>query len=182
VLYARLLGPSWPLAAEAIRATHAPGTTVRAHGRLRIVHGAGPLAAFLIWVLRLPRASEAADTRLTITPHAGGEEWLRTFDDRRLQTRQYEARDGALAERVGILELRFRLEVLEGSLVFRPREAALMLGPLRIPLPTGLAPAIEAREDAAGERQIRIHVRLVLPAVGPLITYEGIIHIEEPRS
>jgi hypothetical protein len=182
VLYARLLGPSWPLAAEAIRATHAPGSTVRAHGRLRIAHGSGPLAAFLIWLLRLPRASEAADTRLTITPHAGGEEWLRTFDDRRLQTRQYEAGDGALAERVGILELRFRLEVLEGSLFFRQRDAALIVGSMRIRLPTGLAPSIEAREDPAGERRIRIHVRLVLPAVGPLITYEGIIHIEEPRS
>jgi uncharacterized protein DUF4166 len=86
VLYARLLGSSWRLAAEPIRVAHSSEATIRAHGRLHIAHGRSPVARFLIWLLRLPRASDAAETRLVITPRAGGEEWLRTFDDRRFFT------------------------------------------------------------------------------------------------
>jgi hypothetical protein len=181
LLYARLLGSSWRLAAEPVRLIHATEAPVRAHGRLRIAHGSTAAAGFLNWLLRLPRASDAAETRLVVTRRDNGEEWLRTFDDRRLNTRQYEARDGTLAERVGILEFRFRLEVSEGSLLFRQVGAAVMLGPIRLRLPSSLAPRIEAREDAAGERQLQIHVCVALPVAGPLVTYEGNIHIEEPR-
>ena len=182
MLYARLLGSSWPLAAEPVRIAHASDATIRAHGCLRVAHGRSPAARFLAWLLRLPRAGDAAKTRLVITPRADGEDWLRTFDDRRLHTRQYEAGDGELAERVGLLEFRFRLEVSQGSLLFRQVDAALMLGSLRLPLPAAWTPEIEAREEPAGARQIRIHVRVVLPALGPLLTYEGLIHIEESRA
>ena len=181
MLYARVLGSSWRLAAEPVRLIHSTEAPVRAGGRLRIAHGSTAVAGFLNWLLRLPRASDAADTRLVVTRRDNGEEWLRTFDDRRLNTRQYEAGDGTLAERVGILEFRFRLEVADGSLLFRQVDAAVMLGDMRLRLPSSLAPRIEAREDAAGERQLQIHVRLLHPVFGHLVTYEGIIHIEEPR-
>jgi len=133
-------------------------------------------------VLRLPRASAAAETRLVITSDADGERWRRTFGDRRLDTRQYRAGDGDLAERIGILELRFRLEVSEGGLVFRQRAAAFLWGPVRVPLPAAWAPTVDAREDAAGRRQVRIHVGVALPALGPVLTYDGTIEIEEARA
>ena len=99
-----------------------------------------------------------------------------------LDTRQYRAGDGDLAERIGILEFRFRLEVSEGSLLFRQREAAFLWGPVRVPLPVAWAPTVDAREDAAGRRQVRVHVRVALPVVGPLLTYDGIIDIEETHA
>ena len=86
---------------------------------------------------------------------------------------------GELAERIGLLEFRFRLEASEGSLVFRQVGAALLLGSLRLRLPAASAPRVDAREDPAGPRQIRVHVRVVLPAVGPLLTYEGTMNIED---
>jgi hypothetical protein len=178
-LYARLLGSSWPQVAEPIRVAHASGSTVRAHGRLRIAHGRSHVARVLAWLLRLPRTSDAAETRLVVTSHADGERWLRTFDDRRLDTRQYQAGDAALAERIGILELRFRLEVSEGSLLYRQIEAALLCGPIRLRLPAAWAPSVEAREDPAGARRVCVHVRVMVPVLGPVLTYDGTIDIED---
>ena len=88
-LYARLLGSLWLQLAEPIRLAHASGPTVRARGRLRIAHGRSRAARFLAWVLRLPRASDAAETRLVVTSGADGEQWLRTFDGRRLNEDTY---------------------------------------------------------------------------------------------
>jgi len=132
--------------------------------------------------LRLPRANDAAETRLVVTSAADGEQWLRTFDDRCLETRQYQAGDFELAERLGVLEFRFRLEASEGSLLFRQLEAAFLYRSVRLRLPAAWAPRVEAREDPAGAHQIRVHVRVVLPAIGPVLTYDGTIDIEETRA
>lgn len=132
--------------------------------------------------MRLPRSSDAAETRLVITPRADGEEWRRTFDDRRLDSRQYEAGDGDVAERIGLLEFRFRLEVSDGSLLFRQLDAALVCRSVRVRLPWALAPRVEAREEPAGARRIRIDVRVAVPVLGTVLTYDGIIHIEEARA
>lgn len=181
-LYARLLGSSWLQLAEPVRFAHASGSTVRARGRLRIAHGRSHVARLLARLLHLPRASDAAETRLVITSGADGEQWLRTFDDRRLDTRQYQAGDCELAERIGALEFRFRLEASEGSLLFRQLEAAFLFGSVRLRLPATWAPRVDAREDPAGAHQIRVHVRVALPALGPVLTYDGIIDIEEPGA
>jgi hypothetical protein len=183
LLYARLLGSSWHRAAEPVRLAHGSEETTRAHGCLCIAHGERRAARLLAWLLRLPPAGDAVDTRLVITTRVDGEDWLRIFDGRRLRTRQYEAAaDRQLGERVGLLEFRFRLEVSDGALVFRQVDATLMLGSLRVRLPAAWTPEVQAREAPAGARQIRIHVRVMLPAIGPLLTYEGLLHIEDSRA
>jgi hypothetical protein len=131
------------------------------------------------WLLRLPRASDAADTRLVVTSCANGERWRRTFDGRRLDTRQYLVGDSVLAERIGILEFRFRLEVSAGNLLYRQIEAAFLCGPVRVRLPAACAPRIEARETPAGAREVRIHVGVTLPFLGSLITYDGTMNFED---
>ena len=181
-LYARLLGSSWPQLADPVRIIHGTNATVRARGRLRVTHGRSHLARVVARVLRLPCACDAADTRLTITPGADGETWLRSFGDRQLDTRQYEAGAGELAERIGVLEFRFRLEALEGSLLFRQLEAAVLLGSMRLPLPASCVPRVEAREDAAGADRVCVHVSVTLPALGPILTYDGTIAIEDVRA
>src|SRR5260221_7796002 len=171
-LYAGVMGSAWLELAEPIRVAHA-STTVRARGRLRIGHGRGPAARWLARLLGFPRANDGAETRLVITPDAGGELWRRTFDERRLDTRQYRAGDGELAERFGVLELRFRLDASQGSLVFRQTEAAFLCGTVRLRIPAVLAPRVDAREDPAGARQASIPVRVVLPEGGPPFRNQG---------
>ena len=181
-LYAGLLGSAWMELAEPVRAAHASGSTVRGRGRLRIAHGRGHAARWLARLLRLPRASQAADTWLVITAGAGGEQWHRTFDDRRLVTRQYPAGDGELAERFGILEFRFRLEASQGSLIFRQVEAAVVCGRVRLKIPAAWAPRVDACEDPAGARRTSVHVRVELPLVGPLLRYDGTIDFKETAA
>lgn len=181
-LYARLMGSSWLQVAEPVRAAHPAGSTVRAHGRFRIEQGDSYPAHLLARLLRLPRPSAGADTRLVVTPGDDGEQWRRTFDDRRLDTRQYQAGDGELAERIGFLEFRFRLEATDGSLRFRQVEAALLFGAVRVRLPSAWAPTVEAREDPALANQVRVHVRIALPAVGTVLTYAGTMEIETTRA
>jgi hypothetical protein len=159
---------------------HSPEPAIHARGRLRIAHGRSSLARFMARALRLPRASDAADTTLVVTSGADGERWHRTFDDRRLDTRQYAAGTLVLAERFGILEFRFRLDVVDGSLCFRQIEAAFRLGAARVRLPAGWAPSIEAREDPAGARHVSIEVRVTIPSLGPVLAYDGTIEIEAP--
>lgn len=181
-LYAGLLGPAWLELAEPVRAAHASGPTVRARGRLRITHGRSQAARWVARLLRLPRATEAADTRLVVTSSDGAEQWRRTFDGQRLDTRQYRAGGGDLAERFGVLELRFRLEASQGSLIFRQVAAVLLCGMVRLRLPAVLAPTVDAREDPAGARRVSVHVNVALPAVGPVLTYDGTIDIEDPGA
>ena len=175
-LYAQLLGAAWPQVAAPVRCAHDGRSTV--HGRLRIGHGRNRSARLLARLLRLPRASAAAETRLVVTSEARGEQWRRTFDGRRIDTRQFGCDGCVLAERIGVLEFRFRLEPADGSLVFRQVAAAIVFGRFRVGLPEAWAPRIEAREDPAGAGRMGVHVRVTLPAVGPVLTYDGTVGIE----
>ena len=177
-LYARLLGPDWLLLAEPVRCAHASSST-RARGSVRIAHGRGPVVRLLAALLCLPRPNAAAETRLVITAEDGAQRWDRTFDGRHIDTRQYETDEGELAERFGMLELRFRLAPSGGGLIFRQVKAAVMVGSLRLPLPGSWLPIVEAREDPAGARRISVHVRVMVPAIGPLMSYEGMFDIED---
>jgi hypothetical protein len=182
VLYARLLGSAWHQLAEPVRVAHTSLSTIHAVGRLRVGHGRSHVARLVAWLLRLPRAADAAETRLVVTPDGAGERWLRTFANRRLETVQYEAGDGELAERIGILELRFRLHVSDGSLLFHQVAAAVRWASIRVRLPALCAPYVEAREDPAGPHHVCIHVRVEAPALGTVLTYDGTMDIEDARA
>lgn len=177
-LYRRILGTSWLELAVAVRRAHLnPGeVSLRGAGSFQVRHGAGLLARLLTWLLRMPPATGAAKTRLVVTPLGRGERWERSFDDRFLVTTQREAREGGLIERFGPLELRFRLEVMGGALLYRQAGAALRLGALNVPLPRWMAPCVEAREEPAALDLTHVLVAVAVPVIGHLISYEG--HIE----
>jgi uncharacterized protein DUF4166 len=182
-LYIRVMGDAWARVAEPVRCMHTHGATVRAHGRLRVEHGRHPLARALAWVLRLPRPGAATETRLLVTHRADGDHWLRTFSGRHLETRQYHSSGSELAERFGVLEFRFRLEPSEdGGIRYVQRSVEFLLGPVRVPVPASWGPRVEAREAPAGPRRVVVAVRVALPAVGPLITYDGCMTIEDTSA
>jgi len=61
------------------------------------------------------------------------------------------------------------------------REAAVLFGPVRLRIPAAWAPQVEAREDPAGPTRINVAVRVVLPGIGQLIAYDGLVDIEDLR-
>ena len=132
------------------------------------------MARTLAWLARLPAAGEAVDIQLLVTAWDGGEKWQRTFAGKPLVTLQSDRPDGLLAERMGFVEMRFRLEVVGGALAYRTTSAALCLGSLRVPLPHWFSPRVRALERTGGEGdQIDVSVEVHLRVLGCLLAYDG---------
>lgn len=150
---------------------------IHAAGTFRVKHG----RSFLAWLARLPAAGEIVNVRLVLTPKGLGEEWQRTFAGRPFVSFQTLRPDGLLAERIGLLELRFCLSVDSGGLLYRSVSAAFCVGPLRLPLPHGTSSWTTAWEKpGATPGQIHVRVEVRLPLVGVILVYEGGMAIEEP--
>jgi len=153
----------------------------------QVSQGSNGLARTLARLARLPAAGNAVDVRLQVTAQEEGEEWRRTFAGRPLVSMQFNRPDGRLngvmVERMGIVEMRLRLEVVGGALNYQTVSAALRLGSLRIPLPRWLSPYVMARERAVGDmNQIHVSVEVTFPLLGRLIAYDGILtQIEAQR-
>lgn len=177
VLYARLLGPAWLDLPPGIRSLHL--TDDAATGRFEFHHDRGVAARIARWVLRLPSAA-ALDVRLTIDRDTDSERWTRTLGQRRLVTTQRGLPDRLLAERFGVLEVRFRLRVVEGALTYAQASAALALWRLRVPLPRWVAPWVEAREACVDGRDPHVQVRISMPLIGLVTSYGGRIRTERP--
>ena len=132
--------------------------------------------------LRLPRANAAAETRPVVTSRDGGrpgggpstiDVWPR--GSTRLATAS--SANGLVSWSFG-----FASKCQSEASSFDKSTRHSCLDPSACEFPAAWAPRIEAREDPAGAHQIGIHVRVVLPALGPVLTYEGIIDFEEQRE
>jgi hypothetical protein len=179
-LYPRLLGVGWNEVAPSIRRLHLESGPVRMAGTFCVRHGKSRLTRWLIRVLRLPAEGDDLPTRLVVERQGDGERLLRTFADRPFVTIERVAGNGLLAERFGLMELRFRLEVQNGAILHRHMATTVRLGALAIPLPGWLAPQVTASEQPIpGTDQAQVCVQVVVPWVGLLISYEGTVAREE---
>jgi len=181
-LYPQLLEDAWLELDKGVRRLHinTDGENVQAVGTFRVQHGKGWLARLL--VLPMPPASEAVTTRLTVTRRGRGELWSRMFGRRPLVSTQTAGPDRLLIERMGFLELRFRLEASNGALHYKCTHAALCVGPLRISLPRWLSPQISGHEESGNSPQgTLVSVSVTAPFAGFLLSYEGNMEAERPR-
>ena len=174
-LYREVLGKDWLALTENIRLAHSVGREM--NGTFRIAYGTGWLAKQLARRSPLPCAAAAADTRLTIFADDDGERWERRFDGAAFTTRQWQGRHGQLVERFGEWELHFKLRVEAGNLFYQPSGARLCLGAWHIPMPLACAPNVFAKEMSDGVARVLVSVRVTLPLVGLLITYEGHLNV-----
>jgi hypothetical protein len=179
-LYPRLLGAAWQALDPAVRAAHAGDTAVRAEGVFRVCRAPGRFARLLLDAARVPPASAAAEMRLVVCRRGPLERWQRSFGGRPLMTIQTEAPAGRLAERLGVLEFRFRLAVEDGALLYVQEAVLIRLGPLRLALPGWLAPRVagrerpvESTEDDRTHSWTSVAVEVTTPRGGPLFSYRG---------
>jgi len=99
------------------------------------------------------------------------------FGDWPLVSRQTTDGD-VVVERFGPVEVRFRLEVIDGALRYRLVGSRLRVGPLAFPLPLRAS----ASERARGASTIDVAVAVSAPMLGRLVAYEGTLtHIEVER-
>ena len=179
-LYPKLLGSSWHDLDNEMQWFHGSGRTIHAVGVFQVRRGSNTLTRTLAQLARLPAAGEAVDVQLQVTTREENEEWRRTFAGRPLvsmQSYRPDGRlDGVMVERMGIVELRFRLEVVGGAINYHTVGAAVRFGSLHVPLPHWLSPCVTAWERAVGDmNQIHVSVNVTFPLLGRLISYEGLL-------
>ena len=143
-------------------------------GTFTVCNGIGRLARLLTRCRAVPPAADACPIRVTIRRRGAEEHWLRRLGEARLVTVQRGLAGGLLAERLGGLELLFRLAVEDGALDYRQVGLVLRLGRHRARLPNWLAPCVAAHErpDADGI-STNVAVEVTTPAGGLLFSYRG---------
>ena len=181
-LYPKLLGDSWRDLDQAVRRLHSCDAPVNAVGTFQIWQGSNWFARALARQARLPGAGEAVNVRLYISVRGDAEEWRRFFADKPFVTLQSARDGGLLAERVGRVELRFRLNVVGGALTYQSVSAALCLGAWRVSLPRWCTPQVTACERVTAEGDLDVSVDVHLPRLGCLVAYHGRLTQGEAQS
>jgi hypothetical protein len=171
------MGPQWDGLPAAVQRAHRPSAALR--GTFEVRHGRSPLARALARMLRCPREAAGVEVTLEIEAGGGAEWWHRTFDGRRMTTRQRPEAAGVLNERFGPLELLFRLQVEGGGLRFHQVGARGRLAGLALPWPRWCRPEVEAlaRAEPGG---VGVRVAVSLPRIGLLVSYAGRLEVPEP--
>lgn len=179
-LYPKLLGPAWQQLDPAVQRAHTDDALTHAVGVFQVRRAPGGLLGRIFDLVHVPRASDAVQVRLTVRHRGLVERWHRTFGGRPLVTIQSEGPGGLMAERIGALEFRARLSVVDGVLLYRHAGLVLRLGPLTIPLPDWLSIKVDGREgpaggpDGAGDRTA-VEVRVTAPGGVLLFAYRGTV-------
>ena len=175
-LYPRLLGDAWSILPSSIQRAHYTGGKLQ--GRFKITWGKSLLAKACAKLSRLPRACGNESVELKIVKQNAGERWERAFGNTLMATRQWSSADGFLIERFHGWDLTFLLHAQGDALVYSPKRAHLVFGPLRLRLPLALAPKVNATETGIDPLCIHVNVRVSLPLIGLLIEYDG--HLNTP--
>jgi hypothetical protein len=178
-LYERLLGPAWETLSESLRRAHLRGERLQLHGTFRIRRGDRRLSQLVATFLRLPATGDSVATTLHVARTATGEQWVRWFGGVILTTDQSATSDGTMCERFGMIEIVCRLETAGDAIIYRQVGAALWLGGLRLRLPRFLWPKVDGIEEIDQSDMTHVSVRVVVPFIGHLISYDGCVARDE---
>jgi len=168
-VYATLLGDSWRKLHPTLRRFHEADARSRTASGVFRVHAPRAFVTRLIARMAgMPPAGEAVPVALVVTVQPDAEEWRRTFGTFPLVSVQ-RIDGGLVAERFGRVEVRFRLEAVDGALRYGFEDASLRLGPIRMSLPL----AASAIERPHGKSAIDVSVDVAMKGFGRLVAYEG---------
>jgi hypothetical protein len=153
---------------------HLTDETVRACGTFAVRWGRASPARVLARCLRLPREGPAVPVRVEIERMGDREVWRRWFAGRPYVTRQYR-RGPIRIERIGALEIRYRLRASAHEVRYAQEAVSIRAGRLAVPLPGCLAPVVTAWAAGPEGDRFFVAVSVCAPLVGPLLSYAGYV-------
>ncbi len=170
-LYRQVLGSAFDDLPSQVKTLHDAAVTRDWVGAAQVRRGPGVLARIVAAVFGFPKAAESVPVRVTLSPEAGGERWLRNFDGKRFSSYQSRGRGRdahLLIERFGIIAVALAMVVEDKRLYLIPRRWSA----LGLPLPRMLLPkgaSFETQEDGC----FVFDVEISAPLVGLIVTYRG---------
>jgi hypothetical protein len=170
-LFERLLGSAWSQLAPELRALHDGPARSRWQGRAEVERGRQPLARLLANCFRLPPAGRDQPLTVELIRDAAAERWVRSYGRQRMRSRLSAGRGAdqwLLCERFGPLRFAMAL-VADGD---RLRYVARGWRCFGLPLPSALAPRVQAQEYGADGR-FHFDVRLEQRGLGLIVHYRG---------
>ena len=165
-LFAEVLGPAFETLPAPLRVLHRAQGKHRYHGDVEVDRGAGVFSRFVAAATRLPPAGRGPlCVEIDAGPHT--ERWTRFIGGRAMPSRLW--RDGeVLCERLGLATFGFRLDAVDGAIVWR----VVRVSAFGLPLPARWFTGVGARESAEDGRY-RFDVWASLPFIGLLVHYRG---------
>jgi predicted DCC family thiol-disulfide oxidoreductase YuxK len=176
-LLRQVLGSDYRTLPPALQQLHDVEDLQACLGSCRVQRGDRPISRAVGLLLSLPASSEAAEFRFTIRRDGESEIWCRDIAKHRFQTVIRPLGRNRLSEKVGPVELIFRVTAGSFGCTWT-LEAGRLFG---LPLPKALRPTVLAREwDEGG--QVKFDVEASLPAIGPIVRYDGHLQVVPVRA
>ena len=132
----------------------------------QLERGGGALSRIVAAATHLPPAGDGP-LCVEIDASPDSERWTRFIGGRAMPSRLWRESD-VLCERLGLATFGFRLEVVDGAIVWRVARVRVF----GLSLPAHWFTGVGARESAEGERY-RFDVWAALPLIGLLVHYRG---------
>jgi hypothetical protein len=166
-LFRRILGARFDELPIELQRIHDTCGAREFSGRCAVTGSQSRAIRVLAHIAGLPRPSEDVPIHFSIACTTGRETWTRQFGEERMRSALTE-RHGRLVERLGLVQLTFALDLIDGAIVWRITDAHA-LG-LRLPLSWFRNVTASAAVETG---RYTFDVRVALPWVGPLVAYRG---------
>jgi hypothetical protein len=170
-IYQELLGPAYGQLGPFLQQVHGQAATVRARGKVTVVHGKGFFVRLSNKMAKVPPPKEDVHLLLEIRRAGNRETWVRDFEGKILSTDQW-AEDGLFIETSGPFKLGMRLHLAEGILRFESVYTKFM--GMKLPRRMGVDVLAQVREHAQGW-DISVETRTAL--LGLLFSYKGTMEL-----
>ncbi|MFS1525909.1 DUF4166 domain-containing protein [Microbulbifer sp. 2304DJ12-6] len=172
-LFRSILAEAFEQLPEAVKAFHDSDGSRIWKGRAEVQRGSGFLANLVCRIFGFPKNSRSSVVRVVQSQVEGGEQWIRTFNDRSFNSilkiglgkNSY-----LLTEQFGIVQMALALVLDKGKLHFVPRKCSVF----SIPLPKILMPSGNSFEEEKDGLFI-FHINIVAPIVGHIVSYKGFL-------
>ncbi|MDB5766749.1 MAG: hypothetical protein JWQ61_1563 [Collimonas fungivorans] len=172
-LYRQVLGADFDSLDRELQIFHNMAGNVSLPGRCEVKSPQTVIGRLMGRVFSLPKATAETDFLFELDADSRQETWRRHYPGRTMISRM-QVKSGTLVERLGPVDLHFKLKTDNGRLTMLLQRITVC----GIPCPRFLVPSVLA-EETASPGKLHFNVAAYLPLVGVLAEYRGYLKIEQ---